>query len=231
MATAPSPNDLTRQQLDELDALLQKMLTVPIAVDTPPQTASLPAMTLPPLPPSWRIDTPSPPPTPARAALRADSSLDAPPSSLKFETPAPAAKTAKPVPAPMPAAKVTPTPLPAPAPVPTPMPAAKVTPTPLPAPAPVPVPPPQPKSPPAPSALTPAPSAPPVPFVLLPFVALNGLFDNICGKFGLPGRLFRSGFFKHLYGLAGLGLVAYTVVRSAQVQGWLTLPVTLPWPK
>ena len=35
MATAPSPNDLTRQQLDELDALLQKMLSVPMPVETP----------------------------------------------------------------------------------------------------------------------------------------------------------------------------------------------------
>jgi hypothetical protein len=31
MATAPSANDLTRQQLDELDALLQRMLTLPNA--------------------------------------------------------------------------------------------------------------------------------------------------------------------------------------------------------
>src|SRR5437763_104284 len=30
MATAPSPNDLTRQQLDELDALLQRMLSLPL---------------------------------------------------------------------------------------------------------------------------------------------------------------------------------------------------------
>ena len=30
MATLPTPNDLTRQQLDELDALLQRMLSLPL---------------------------------------------------------------------------------------------------------------------------------------------------------------------------------------------------------
>ena len=50
MATAPSPNDLTRQQLDELDVLLQKMLTVPIAEPVTPVPKMAPA----PLPPSWR---------------------------------------------------------------------------------------------------------------------------------------------------------------------------------
>ena len=37
MATAQSPNDLTRQQLDELDALLQKMLATPL---NPPEGAA-----------------------------------------------------------------------------------------------------------------------------------------------------------------------------------------------
>ena len=37
MATAPSPNDLTRQQLDELDALLQRMLALPL---NPPEISS-----------------------------------------------------------------------------------------------------------------------------------------------------------------------------------------------
>ena len=63
MATAPSPNDLTRQQLDELDALLQRMLSVPLSpVDTPLPVGTLPAPT-PPAPapvsapiPNWRAD-------------------------------------------------------------------------------------------------------------------------------------------------------------------------------
>jgi hypothetical protein len=70
-----------------------------------------------------------------------------------------------------------------------------------------------------------------VPFLVLPLVALNILFDTLCGLFGPPGRLLRSGFFKYLYGLAGLGLLAYTAAHVAQTQGWLSLPVALPWPR
>ena len=62
MATAPSPNDLTRQQLDELDALLQRMLTLPItAVDPPPPAAT----SGPPTTANWRADPPAPAPVPA----------------------------------------------------------------------------------------------------------------------------------------------------------------------
>lgn len=52
MANAPTPNDLTRQQLDELDALLQKMLALPLAKsegDAPPAA---------PAPAGWRSDPP-----------------------------------------------------------------------------------------------------------------------------------------------------------------------------
>jgi hypothetical protein len=94
--------------------------------------------------------------------------------------------------------------------------------------APVPVPVPAPK----PVALTPPPPPPePVPLLLKPFALVTGVFDTVCGLFGPPGRLLRSVFFKHIYGLAGLGLIAYTAVRVAQVQGWVALPVELPWPK
>lgn len=88
MATAPSPNDLTRQQLDELDALLQRMLSIPLnpsesasppaqpgvvsvttsspagpalATQAPPPTSQAP----PPSPTStWRVDSPPPGPGP-----------------------------------------------------------------------------------------------------------------------------------------------------------------------
>ena len=197
MATAPSPNDLTRQQLDELDALLQRMLSVPLAPpDTPlPASRADRAAELS-LPPSWRVD----PPTPAAGASLPHIALPDPPSgvTLKFEAPAPAPKSAVPLPGPKPVAKAPPAPRPVPA-------------------APKP-------------ALTPAPAAPPVPFPLLPLVALNALFDGICGLFGLPGRVLRSGFFKHVYGLAGLGLIAYTAAHVAQAEGWIALPVQLPWP-
>jgi hypothetical protein len=76
----------------------------------------------------------------------------------------------------------------------------------------------------------PAPAGPPVPPLALPFVALNATFDFVCGLLGPPGRLLRSGFFKHLYGLAGVALLAYTAAHVAQEKRWLTLPVQLPWP-
>jgi hypothetical protein len=65
----------------------------------------------------------------------------------------------------------------------------------------------------------------------LPLVLLNAIFDGICGAFGPPGRLLRSGFFKHIYGLTGLGLIAYTAAHIAQANEWLTLPIALPWPR
>ena len=54
----PSPNDLTRQQLDELDALLQKMLAVPIASD--PVAAPKAYVPEPPSAGNWRLDPPTP---------------------------------------------------------------------------------------------------------------------------------------------------------------------------
>lgn len=218
MATAPSPNDLTRQQLDELDALLQRMLSVPLApTDTPMPSDRSALDDAPPLPPSWRID----PPAPAVSASLPHLLLAEPPSAAKLEPPAP-----PPAPKPQPAAP------------PAPKPVLAAPPAPLsPAPAPKPVPAPalaialQQAASVAAPAITPAPSAPPVALPLLPLVALNALFDAGCGLFGPLGRVLRSGFFKHLYGLAGLGLLAYTAAHIAQVQGWITLPVPLPWPQ
>ena len=66
---------------------------------------------------------------------------------------------------------------------------------------------------------------------LVSVVQLNAAFDALCGLLGWPGRVLRSGFFKHLYGLAGLALIAYTLAHVAQVQGWAALPVSLPWPR
>lgn len=215
MATAPSPNDLTRQQLDELDALLQRMLSVPLT-DTPlPAVPARPAEVAParpdplPMPPSWRAD----PPLPAASSASVPHITFVEPPSSVSPPPVPAPKPAPPLPKP-------PAPAPAKAAPPLPKPVA-VVPPPLPAPAP----------PKATAELTPAPDAPPVPYVFLPLVAVNAVFDAALGLLGPPGRVLRSGFFKHLYGLAGLGLIAYTAARVAQVQGWLTLPVTLPWPR
>lgn len=55
MSVPPSPNDLTRQQLDELDSLLQRMLSLPLsgpAEDAPPPAPPLEL----PTPPGWRTD-------------------------------------------------------------------------------------------------------------------------------------------------------------------------------
>lgn len=239
MATAPSPNDLTRQQLDELDALLQKMLTVPLApVETSPPVATFPPLAQPPVPPSWRVDPPAPAPSLAHLAPAE------PPATLKFEPPAaqtpvqaPVNKAPKPTPAPVPPPVQVQAPAPkqpapvasAPVQVPVPPAALKQVPPVAPA-APKVAPAPAPK-PAAPTPVAPAADTVPVPLPAIPFVALNGLFDSICGVFGLPGRLLCSGFFKNLYGLTGLGLIVYTGLHVAQVQGWLTLPVQLPWPK
>ncbi len=55
MSTPPSPNDLTRQQLDELDSLLQRMLSLPLSgpADDPPPPAPQAEL---PTPPGWRLD-------------------------------------------------------------------------------------------------------------------------------------------------------------------------------
>jgi hypothetical protein len=60
MSTPPSPNDLTRQQLDELDSLLQRMLSLPLsgpAEDAPPPP---PLPPLPEPPAGWRADAGGP---------------------------------------------------------------------------------------------------------------------------------------------------------------------------
>lgn len=82
MATPNSPNDLTRQQLDELDTLLQRMLALPLNkpdVPAPPGRVELPlpeppAPPRPPLPPvprpepvNW-LPAPPEPPVPAPTA-------------------------------------------------------------------------------------------------------------------------------------------------------------------
>jgi hypothetical protein len=63
-------HDLTRQQLDELDALLQRMLALPL---NKPETTAVPTFAPPPLPeippalprvPTWRLDPPPSVPSP-----------------------------------------------------------------------------------------------------------------------------------------------------------------------
>jgi hypothetical protein len=81
---ATTPNDLTRQQLDDLDALLQRMLSVPIAEKEKPAAAPAPAtptMTA-------RLD----PPTPASRtphiapAMMPEATVSPSPSPMIFES-------------------------------------------------------------------------------------------------------------------------------------------------
>jgi hypothetical protein len=243
MATAPSPNDLTRQQLDELDALLQRMLALPLnPLDGPPATAPAPAPL--PLPPdmvpgarNWRIDPPAPAPAPAPHVLPGvpitpEAHAPRPPES----PPAPAwVPPPEPEPAPPPPAPKAAAPAPEkkpPAPERKPAPPAKpavVAAAPLPLPIPTPPPPPAPA--PAPQPTAPAIPGPPIPAALWPFVALNWTTDRLLGLFGPPGWFLRSTFGKYLLGLTGLGLLAYTAAHVAQQHGWVALPVPLPWPR
>lgn len=105
MATPPTPNDLTRQQLDELDALLQRMLALPLnkgegvtPFRSPPPLPDLPAVPADPLvggqrPPSplppdgWRADEPAPAKTPYLAPEPATLPM---PVFRSFDPPAPA---------------------------------------------------------------------------------------------------------------------------------------------
>jgi hypothetical protein len=73
MATAPSPNDLTRQQLDELDSLLQRMLSLPLNQPEP-------AVTFPPPPPLPQL--PDPPAPRQAVGWRADHPAASPPTHL-----------------------------------------------------------------------------------------------------------------------------------------------------
>jgi hypothetical protein len=261
MATAPSPNDLTRQQLDELDALLQRMLSVPLngpePVPTPPAGAT-----------GWRTDSPAavaappphlaPPPLPTIPPNPFIAAIPAPETAqyLPLADPEPEREEALPSPVlpppeparpvverrppPAPPAPVVVPPPPKPAPPPPPAPVvvrAPVTPRPQPETPPVrPQPPaPQPRPAPAPDLLgayAESSHAPePVPFFLWPLVGFNWLVDSILGLFGPPGRLLRSGFGKYLLGLTGIGLLLYTAAHLVTESGWLSLPFPIPWPE
>jgi len=270
MATAQtSPNDLTRQQLDELDALLQRMLSLPISpesggsssVSPPVAAANLSVYSAPPLPQPFQVPTPAAPvAAPPQRHMAAPVAPPAPRllTELPRLAPEPEPAPLPPPPAPAPVAKK-PAPEPAPRPTPAPLPpppvVAKVAPivpkptlalVPPPAPLPLPAPkPPLPAS--APRILVPAPAPSPVvptspppaqqsgehdtPLVMMPLVMFNSLVNGTLGLFGFPGRVLRSGFVKSLFGLTGLGLMAYTGAKVAQLNGWISLPEELPWPR
>jgi len=201
--TAPSANDLTRQQLDELDDLLQRMLSLPL---NPPESFA-------PTAPAFAPPMPTPVPQPVPVAREVAAPMPAP-RAYAPPPPEPAEPAAwKPASAPRPA----PAPMAAPAPiierpVSVPAPTRSLTPA-------------------AETLPCAAPQAEVVPFLFAPVVAFNAVLNWTLGLFGFPGRMLRSGFIKTLFGLTGLGLLIYTGLKVAQIHGLVTLPQELPWPR
>jgi hypothetical protein len=218
MATAPSPNELTRQQLDELDALLQRMLSQPFSTSDgsitpppvpaadfsppplPPQREGPPPAAVPFIPPPRRVDPPSVPHL-----------LAAPVSELPRQTvqqvvePVPSTSSVGPIAASASYSPVPPPTVPFPRPSPPPAPAAADETVPL------------------------ALPYEPVPLPLVPLVAFNQLVNRSLGLLGWPGRVLRSGFVKNLLGLIGIGLIVYTGLKIVSLH--LALPFAIPWPR
>lgn len=202
MATAP--RDATRQQLDELDSLLQKMLALPVAQIEEALPANKPA---PPPPPSPPPAPPKFPPAdvayglPPAADFAANSAAAAPPNIL----PQPAKKlwdidlnpregsSVLGEHSPLAAAD-----RPAPAP--------KLSLTALPNP--ISEPPPRPSSRPA-----------KVPLAMRPLAAISGRFDRLMLDFGFLGRMVVSPAGRGLMGYAGLAML--TASAAWCVLAWI----------
>ncbi len=258
MAIAPSPNDLTRQQLDELDALLQRMLSLPLPTVDESAVAAVPVVPTAPLPmpdpvvipaavKNWRVDPPKAPPAPAPHLLVAPLPVEMP-APRSSPTPVAPPEPAKPHIPEMPRQV-------APVPVTVPPPPAPVVPPPSPKAAPVVQVPPMLPAPvaslpfaepvlepeiPKPRVLAPQPVTPKpppgpsafagVPVVLWPLVLINVLTDALFRRLGPVGSLLRSGLGKNALGLMGIALLMYTLAHIAQLRAWITLPFPLAWP-
>lgn len=233
MASPLSPNDLTRQQLDELDSLLQRMLSLPLtapAAGAPVPFAPPPMPNITPAPSAvsgaWRSDgaaqsrmpylagdpamVPLTPAMPALAALARGREI--PPATW----------------GPDPLARHTPIETPristvstgtlrgvdAPA-----LPAGYRTPEPLLPMVPVPI---------------VAPEPPPamveshrIPVPLWPVFGVNWVLEMLLGLLGPVGTVLKHPAMKHLLGWMGVLLVIAAAVWSAKGQGW----IALPWPR
>ena len=257
--TPPTPNDLTRQQLDELDTLLQRMLNLPLSGSSDADTDALPEPPLPDEPEAltpavngWREDAateprvpylaggpgsqPAPQPTPVVELMMAAEPLPG----------APAAEPTRWFAPPTPDTGVPPSTLrgvDAPA-VPTdfrqlfadvppePVSATTVPLTPPPAPALG-----------SASRLTPAPapdpgprtpdSGPRVPVLLWPVFAVNWVLEGILGLFGPIGGVVTHPVSKHVLGPTGLLLMAGAGAWAARGMGWIQVDIhlPLPWPR
>jgi len=205
MATSTqSPNDLTRQQLDELDDLLQRMLSLPL---NPPESfAPTPAVFSPPMPTAAPIPRESPVAAPAPRVF-APPVVEPQESQFVF----------KPAPAPAPITAPGPESMLAPISSPISSPFIERAATIISRPAAV-----IDRPPPARSES--------IPFLYAPLVGFNAVLNWTLGLFGFPGRVLRSGFVKCLFGIVGFGLLIFTGLKVAQIHGLVTLPQELPWP-
>ena len=219
---SPTPNDLTRQQLDELDSLLQRMLALPLS-QPEPAVAFSPPPPLPELPPPAPRPAPRSAPEPAFA-----------PSFLPFPAPTREERPLAPhhYPDPSPAVEFVPVVasgtlrgVDAPA---LPFNFHRADPAPLPPPsvvdlpdvnpfadAPVPLPPPAP----------PTRIGRPVPIALWPVFGVNWLMEFALGWFGPVGHLLTRPAMKTTLGWAGVLLVVGAGVWAARGMGWV------PWPR
>ena len=231
MASPNSPNDLTRQQLDELDTLLQRMLALPL---NKPETVALPLRgELPlPLPPSaaavlepmnW------PPPEPARSARPSFLTLAPAPEPADEYAPRPSEhrSMADLLPFPIPDDPATGGPgtlrgVDAPAtplgfrsvyaPMPDGSPSDESVPFLVPAPGPS-----------APVIRTPPPSASGIgPFT--PVVLANRVLEGVLGWCGPLGHWLTRPPVKHLLGYAGLILMVSAAAWAARGMGWVSWP-------
>ncbi len=238
MATLPTPNDLTRQQLDELDALLQRMLSLPLNKAETTKVPPAPPLPLPEMPvpssrPSmslWRSDAApmakSPyiasDPEPAIAFTPSFTAVPAEAIARGYSSPTPSSGgpgTLRGVDAPA---------LPygyrtsfghhdeesaASAAVPSGFgrfDLADVNPF-------------ADNSPPAPLPPPPAPSSG-VPFFAWPVVACNWLLEAALGWMGPLGAIARTPALKHLLGFAGFLLIVAAGLWCAKGMGWVNLP-------
>lgn len=227
-STPPTPNDLTRQQLDELDALLQRMLTLPLPTPEP--------AILSPAPSAWRMDPPAPlrrpfvteevpvrEPEPVAVAAPAMFvpilNTTAPEVFKPFPTVTLATAFQPPTveldPPEMPPAPVTLRGVDAPA-----LPAGFRTET-----LPEPVPEPEPvvlveaESPPVEEEPSPR-----VPVFLWPLFAVNWILETVLGLFGPLGVLTTNTVSKHVLGVLGVILLAAAGAWAARGMGWVQFP-------
>ncbi|HEY2784992.1 MAG TPA: hypothetical protein VGJ05_08460 [Fimbriiglobus sp.] len=229
-APAVSPNDLTRQQLDELDALLQRMLSLPLnkpaeaappsRLPDPPVPDPVPPRPVPRTDPPASVRTPHLPIPPSRpepvvmaatvpAVAVAEMRSFTPPAPKAFDFPSPARLFGPPTPDTgvlPPTEKVAPfdpVSVSLPSPVEDDSDAVVLTP------------------------IEPATPTPGVPIAHWPLFGINWLLEQILGLFGPPGRAVCSPAGKMVVGWAGVLLLFAAGVWAARGMGWLQFS----WPR